>query len=317
MVGSGGTAREHIERQLALGDSRALDVVAEQGLFREVVTARVEEKAVWRHGHRDPRRWLLRSVSTPEKAEGSEAAARAARPHHQPLLHHQLLWAYDSPSRENMGERDHVLLRVTAIDAERVKLHQLARVVFVDALELAVLSRRVGRGVLPIVEVEEHPWMLRGGPKQVAEAAHRMRPDRLFLVCACPQMAKPLGGKDVEMVEPERRHHFLQLARPVNRAHYARLGRFVHDDAALLASVLIGLFDLLNGHLELLEKLDRRHPQRLQRSNSIDQCGWLRDRFGVKLLMNIALGTYRLDAFDVAKTRTEAEPVQYVKRAGF
>ncbi len=125
--------------------------------------------------------------------------------------------------------------------------------------------------------------------------------------------------------EPERRHHFLQLAWPVNRAQYARLDRFVHDDAGLLArgfaSVLIGLVYilslLLNGHLELLEKLDRRHPQRLQAGNSVDECGWLRDRFGVKLFVNIVLGTYHLDAFDVARTRTEAEPVQDVKRAFF
>src|SRR5215471_1626368 len=133
-------------------------------------------------------------------------------------------------------------------------------------------------------------------------------------------MAKPLAGKNVEVVEPERRHHFLQLARSVNRAHYARLNRFVHDDAALSArgfaririALVYILSLLLNGYLELLEKVDRRHPQRVQPGNSIDEYGWLRDRFGVELFVDIAFGAYRLDAFDVARARAEAEPVQYV-----
>ena len=46
----------------------------------------------------------------------------------------------DGPPGETAGYFDDVLLRVSAIDAQSVQLHQLARVVFVQAARLLGLS---------------------------------------------------------------------------------------------------------------------------------------------------------------------------------
>ena len=48
------------------------------------------------------------------------------RPRHRPRRE-------DRPARETARNFLHVLLRVTAINAERVQFHQFARVVFIDA----------------------------------------------------------------------------------------------------------------------------------------------------------------------------------------
>src|SRR5262245_5824555 len=52
----------------------------------------------------------------------------------------------DRPTRKAAGDLLHVLLCVAAIDAKRVKLHQLASIVFVDAPGVSfrfVLGRRI------------------------------------------------------------------------------------------------------------------------------------------------------------------------------
>src|SRR5215211_5082910 len=53
----------------------------------------------------------------------------------------------DRPAGEGARHLLHVLLRVAALDAERVQLHQLARVVLVDAAPHALLlgARRLHR----------------------------------------------------------------------------------------------------------------------------------------------------------------------------
>ena len=47
----------------------------------------------------------------------------------------------DGPTREAARDFLHVLLRVTAVDAEGMQLHQLACVIFVDAASLLLLLR--------------------------------------------------------------------------------------------------------------------------------------------------------------------------------
>ena len=85
-----------------------------------------------------------------------------------------------------MGERDNVLLRVAAVHPQSMELHHFTGVVLIDAVELAVLARRIGRRILPIVEVEEHRRMVRGRTQQIAETAHRMRPDCFLFKGAGP-----------------------------------------------------------------------------------------------------------------------------------
>ena len=221
VAGGGGSMGENVERFLARGDSRAAAVgAAEKELIAEVVAARVEVKAV---------RVAL-------SAGQGQSTARPPRPPstHPPRIHpshprpahshrarpHRALPTFlQAPSGKDMRKRGHVGLGVAAADAERVQLHHLARVVFVNTLEFASFAGTVGTAVLPVVEIEEHRGMPGRCAEQRAQAAHRMRPDCFLLVSAGPQMTQPLAGEDVEMVEPEGNHHLLQLAWPIDRAH--------------------------------------------------------------------------------------------------
>src|SRR5208282_4097573 len=142
-----------------------------------------------------------------------------------------------SPSGQNVREGDYVGLRVAAVDAQRMQFHQLARVVLVDPFEIALRAGAAGRSVLPVVEVEKHRRMMRGRAKQRAELAHRMRPNRSLLERTRPYNVQPFAGEDVEVVEPERGHHFLQLPRPFDRTHHPRLDRLAHHDSLLDSQV--------------------------------------------------------------------------------
>ncbi len=53
-----------------------------------------------------------------------------------------LPWIRDRPARKRARDLLHVLLRVAAFDAERVQLHQLARVVLVEAGAPVLRARR-------------------------------------------------------------------------------------------------------------------------------------------------------------------------------
>ena len=121
----------------------------------------------------------------------------------------------DRPARERARDFDDVLLRIAAIDAKRVQLHQLAPVVLVEPALLPLRPRsgsaassgigrrprprrrapgdmprssrsrlvvRVGIRALPVVEIEEHRRALRGRAEQIAELAEHVRPDRVALV---------------------------------------------------------------------------------------------------------------------------------------
>ncbi len=166
-----------------------------------------------------------------------------------------------------MRERDDVILRISAVYSERVQLHQLARVVLVDSFEAAGRARSAGRGVLPVVKIKQHRRMPGGGAEQFPEPAHRMRSDGLLLEGSGPDAAQTLAGKDVEVVEPERGHHFLELARALDCTEEARLDRLAHHDPGAplrrFAGVLVLFFRRKpDGPLELDEQCNRSHPRR-------------------------------------------------------
>ena len=149
----------------------------------------------------------------------------------------------DRPARERARDLDDVLLGVAAVDAERVQLHQLTRVVFVEPslralLRLARLEplhelasllgpqtgivqpalhlradddRGVRRGALKVVEVEQHRRAVRGRAEQIAEAAEHMRADDVLLVVGQVLTHLTLSDEHVEVVEPEIDEDFLQL----------------------------------------------------------------------------------------------------------
>ena len=129
---------------------------------------------------------------------------------------------------------------------------------------------------------------MRGRTEQRAELAERMRPDRSLLERAGPDEVETLAGENVEVVEPERGHHFLQLPRSFDRAHHPRLDRLAHHDSLpdsrVLGRVLDGILVAAGLGLGVLarevdrplildEQRDRIHPQRVQVVDPIGQAG--------------------------------------------
>src|SRR6185312_8216166 len=132
-----------------------------------------------------------------------------------------LLRLLDGPSGEHLCELGHILLRVSAIYAEGVQLHDLARVVFVQPAATLVFLRiriwawrlrrpihdsakrtthkapalleasgtapilgevRIRSDTLPIVEIEKHRRALRSCDEKVFELTQRARANHIAFV---------------------------------------------------------------------------------------------------------------------------------------
>ena len=115
----------------------------------------------------------------------------------------------DRPAGEGARDFGDVVLRVPAVHAERVELHQLAAVVLIQA---------VFAPAAPVVEVEEHRRTLRGRAEQIAKPSEHARPDDVALVRGEQHAIGALACVDVEVVEPEIHQHFLQLPVAVDGA---------------------------------------------------------------------------------------------------
>ena len=154
---------------------------------------------------------------------------------------------------ERAGDVDDVLLGVAAVDAKRVQLQQLARVVLVDARvgrssAAAVCTSRTLRTprtlctlltrTQPVVEIEQHRRALRGGAEHVAEVAEHVWPNRVALVLGDVVARRAFAGEHVEVVEPEIDQHFFELALAVDRAQQLRF-LDVGDDLAAFALRLV------------------------------------------------------------------------------
>ena len=100
----------HVDRLIHLGKSASLDGAAEQHLGAEVMASRIELECALAMVQARPFGLELRRIA------GVDAAAG-----------------------EHQGELLHVALGVACVDAERVKLHELASIVLVD-----VTRRRCG-----------------------------------------------------------------------------------------------------------------------------------------------------------------------------
>ena len=136
-----GIAREDVERLLALVDPAALDPMAEQSFARKVV-ARSDRNRI-----RSVRRCAEPQVAGDAEWKSSDhpAAGMPRRP--APALRaasRRRRRLRNAPSGEDAGERDDVGLRVPAVDAQGVQLHQLARVVLVDPSNLPFGRRLPG-----------------------------------------------------------------------------------------------------------------------------------------------------------------------------
>jgi hypothetical protein len=297
-----------------------LDLMSEKSLVGQVVARFVEVKST---------RIDRRCAEPPEVlAPAHERENRAHLGTGHAIAAHAISAAAaglrQAPSGENMRERYHVGLRVSAVNSESMQLHQLARVVLVDALELALRAGTAGRSVLPVVEIKQHRRMMRGRAQQRAELAHRMRPDGGLLEGAGPDVVEALAGKDVEVIEPEGGHHFLQLARAFDRAHHPRLDRLAHHDPLLDSQVLGRVFDhrlvaaalgldllarLENRPLVLGEQRDRGHVQGLKLVDGVGQITGDRNRLRVQLLLHVMLGANRADHLEISGPGPEGETV--------
>jgi len=160
----------------------------------------------------------------------------------------------DRPPGERARHVDDVLLRVAAVNAEGVQLHQLAPVVLVEAAARTLLVLHPhhhlsppARGdaalgidaalridALPVVEIEQHRRALRRRAEQIAELSEHARTDRVPLVLGDVLLRRALVGEDVEVVEPEVGHDFFELPLGVRRAKDF-LRREVDEYRALLS----------------------------------------------------------------------------------
>src|SRR5438128_7611074 len=127
------------------------------------------------------------------------------------------------PTRKATRDFLHVLLRITAVDAERMQLHQLARVIFVEATVdpgglVAFGWIRTRHARAPVVEIEKHRRRVRGGAEQIAKASHRKRPNRLSIECGEQISIVVFVCEDAEMVLPKIDHQLIELLVAVNRA---------------------------------------------------------------------------------------------------
>ena len=167
--------------------------------------------------------------------------------------------AVDAPAGEDARDLGYVGLGVSAVDAEGVQFHQLAGVVFIEAFvaaflevwaagsgELGALSgQRVGADALGVVEIGEHGGAVSYGFKQVLKVAKRAGADGVaFIADEVVGHLLVFAQVDVEVIEPEIGHHFLELGVGVDVAGEA-LGDEVFGDQAL------GVFESGYGELEL------------------------------------------------------------------
>jgi len=90
---------------------------------------------------------VLFCVKSPDTESAGSLMARSLPPDALVLcLQQQLPWRADAPARERPRDLDHVLLRVDAAHAERVELHELARVILVQAAGATLSAGAVSAG---------------------------------------------------------------------------------------------------------------------------------------------------------------------------
>ncbi len=136
----------------------------------------------------------------------------------------------DGPSGKNARNLRDVSLSVSAVHAERMQLHEFAAVVFIQAFVLGTQSGslpwlntcglRGWTNACPVIQVVEHGWRLGHSRQKVAELAQRVGSDRVTLIAGDEILVLVFINEDVEMVEPEIRHHLLELPFTVHGAQH-------------------------------------------------------------------------------------------------
>lgn len=133
------------------------------------------------------------------------------------------------PAGQTPRHLHHVLLRVAAVDAERVQLQQLARVILVRLLG------HVRPSVHPAVEIPEHRRTQRRRAQHLGEAAQRVLANHLAIVRHREPFAIALRGINVEVVRPKLNHHLIQLPFGEHRARQRAAHQFVVEQLILVS----------------------------------------------------------------------------------
>ena len=211
-----------------------------------------------------------------------------------------ILQPRDRPAGQDACQRLDIVLRVAAIDAERVQLHHLARQILVEADMTALPGLRIRADREHLVEIEQHRRMPLGGEQHIDEAAGDMRPDRLAL--ESPGEAaddRPHAGYS-EMIAPEARQPFLQRRIAIDDRVEARIELGEIDRAQAL---VLGLLEI--GVLVLAEILPRLQHFR----DHAGRCGQARIErrgLGIELMQRPAARVLR-DRPKLARLRRVAE----------
>ena len=244
----------------------------------------------------------------------------------------------DAPAGEGARHLGDVVLRVAAVDAERVQFQQFAPVVLVQPGRTSrhrsrrVEVRPVRVGTHPVVQIEEHGGAFRRGAEQLAEVPEDVRADRLAFILGQQKPCRALLRVDVEVVEPEVGQHFVQLPLAVDGPNDLRVGQFderqvgAHPLGAIrrwrrsagigrciAALRLAGATRLECGNRKLLGDVARRQLQGLEPVESPLQTPVF-ERVRMELLLDEALDAHALHPFDVAGAGTIRDAVQYVQR---
>src|SRR6266700_4544101 len=168
------------------------------------------------------------------------------------------------PAREDARYFRDIILRVTAIDAEGVQFHQLASVVFIQAVTIGFALRwplvfgktgcsetssasvssttvprvapqskrliRIRSNAQPVIKIKEHGRALRSGHQQIFKLSERVRTNHVALIARDQVTIRAFAYEHVEVVEPEIGHHFLELALAVGGAQELGLHEFGLED---------------------------------------------------------------------------------------
>jgi hypothetical protein len=204
-------------------------------------------------------------------------------------------------------------------------------------IALRALRLEAVRGVridaLPVVEVKEHRRTPGDGAKQITEPAQRVRPDHVALVFGEVFPRRALAGEDVEVIEPEVGHHFLELPIAVDGAenlllgelgdHFALLARHFHllGGARLLLrrvgrGALVGQLRLaprhLRGHVVVFGDLPAAERQRLE-SGQPSRHRRIGDPLRRELLVDVPGQPDLAHPFDISGAGAEPDAVQHVQ----
>ena len=153
----------------------------------------------------------------------------------QPLL----IWLLNRPTGEATRDLLHVFLRVAAVHAHRVQLHQLARVVLIQTTidpGRFILGRRIWACNTrpPVVQIEQHRGRMRGRAQQVAESSEREGANCVAIKARQQVTIRILVGENAKVVLPEINHHFVQLTFAVNGAQQCGALQFGNNHLRIL-----------------------------------------------------------------------------------